>query len=159
MPRSMLFPVIVSTVSLGAHRMRVGEPARILRWTRRPPSVIYLEAARAFPVAWYAYPEERRMDRFRDRLRRVWTWATVPPARDLQRGDGPVARALLWLVALPYFAGSAIYCGVLLLNRALGWPFTADAAFAALCAVAGVLLSGMTWWVVRSGLAARDPVI
>lgn len=59
---------------------------------------------------------------------------------------------------LPYFAGSAIYCGVLLLHRALGMPFSADARFAALCAVLGLLLSGMTWWIVRSGLVARDPV-
>ena len=98
------------------------------------------------------------MDRFRDFMRRVWTWATVPPARDPQRGEGPVARALCWLVALPYFAGSAIYCGVLLLHRALGMPFSADAPFAAVCAVMGLLLSGMTWGIVRSGLVARDPV-
>lgn len=97
------------------------------------------------------------MDRFRDRMRRVWTWATVPPARDPQRGEGPVARALCWLVAIPYFLGSALYCGILLAKWASGEPFRPDASLAAICATMGVMVSVMLGLAFRSVRTLQQP--
>ena len=81
------------------------------------------------------------MDRFRDLMRRVWTWATIPRTRDPQREGEPILKAAVWLVAIPYFFGSAIYCGILMTKWAFGEPFRADVAFAVMCATMGVMLS------------------
>jgi hypothetical protein len=91
------------------------------------------------------------MDHFRDLVRRAWTWATVPPARDPQRGEGLIATAVVWLVAIPYFVGSALYCGILLIKGALGEPFRPDALFAVVCAMMGVMVSVMLGLTFRSG--------
>jgi hypothetical protein len=90
------------------------------------------------------------MDHFRDLRRRVWTWATVPPAHDPQRGEEPIATAVVWLVALPYFFGSAFYCGVLLVKWAFGQAFRPDAMFAVMCAMMGAMVSVMLALTFRS---------
>ena len=97
------------------------------------------------------------MDRFRDLMRRVWTWATVPPARDPKRGDGPIVTAVVWLVAIPYFLGSAIYCGILLAKWASGEPYRPDASLAAVCATMGVIMSVMLGLTFRSGRTLQRP--
>ena len=97
------------------------------------------------------------MDRFRDLVRRASTWATVPPARDPQRGEGPIATAVVWLVAIPYFVGSALYCGILLTKWALGEPFRPDALFAVLCAAMGVMVSVMLGLAFRSVRTLQQP--
>ena len=90
------------------------------------------------------------MNHFRELVRRAWTWATVPPARAPQRGEGLIATAVVWLVALPYFFGSALYCGILLTKWAVGEPFRPDALFAVVCATMGVMVSVMLGLAFRS---------
>ena len=97
------------------------------------------------------------MDHFRDLMRRAWTWATVPPARDPQRGEGLIATAVVWLVALPYFFGSAFYCGVLLVRWAFGQAFRPDALFAVVCATMGVMVSVMLGLAFRSVRTLQQP--
>ena len=62
-----------------------------------------------------------------------------------------MVNAIVWLVALPYFFGSAFYCGVLLVKWAFGQAFRPDALFAVVCAMMGVMVSVMLGLTFRSG--------
>jgi hypothetical protein len=67
-----------------------------------------------------------------------------------QRPPCPVVNAIVWLVTLPYFFGSALYYGILLTKWALGEPFRPDALFAVVCATMGVMVSVMLVLAFRS---------
>lgn len=68
-----------------------------------------------------------------------------------------MVNAIVWLVALPYFFGSAFYCGVLLVKWAFGQAFRPDALFAVVCAMMGVMVSVMLGLTFRSGRTLQQP--
>ena len=67
-----------------------------------------------------------------------------------QRPPRLVVNAIVWLVALPYLFGSALYCGVLLVKWAFSQAFRPDALFAFVCAMMGVMVSVMLGLAFRS---------
>jgi hypothetical protein len=85
--------------------------------------------------------EEGGMHHFDDLLCRIRTWVSTPRTPEPKSSDGPIVTSVVWLVAIPYFFGSAIYCGISLTKWVFDQPFRPDAMFAALCAMMGVMLS------------------
>lgn len=72
---------------------------------------------------------------------------------DLQRPPERVVNAIVWLVAIPYFFGSAIFCGIMLTKWAFGQSFRPDPFLVVFCMLQGVMLAAVMWFVVRRSLA------
>ena len=91
------------------------------------------------------------MHRFDDLLCRIRTWVSTSSAPKPKSSDGPIVTSVVWLVAIPYFIGSAIYCGILLTKWVFDQPFRPDAMFAVMCAMMGVMISIALGLLVRRG--------
>jgi hypothetical protein len=94
--------------------------------------------------------EEGGMHRFVDLLCRIRTWVSTPRTPEPKSSDGPIVTSVVWLVAIPYFFGSAIYCGISLTKWAFDQPFRPDAMFAVMCAMMGAMVSVMLALTFRS---------